>query len=141
MPDTQGQNKVSQFTFEQVEKKLETIKFDQPADHFLNGEGNYIQISNTGGGTQYDDTDIKNDLQGLTTRVDNVEADMTNKANSADVYKKTEVDDAIAQAQLNGQVDLSDYAKNADVDLKLADKANTVDVYTKTETYNQTEID
>ena len=83
----------------------------------------------------YDDTDIKNDLQALTTRVGTVETD---KANSSDVYTKTEVDDAIAQAQIGGAADLSDYAKTADVDLKLADKADKteLDAYTKTDDMN-----
>lgn len=95
----------------------------------LNGK-DYI-TGGGGGGTPYDDTDIKNDLQDLTNRVGIVETD---KANVADVYTKTEVDDAIAQAQIGGTADLSDYAKTADVDLKLADKANKteLDAYTKT---------
>ena len=104
MPDTQNQ-KISQFTFEQVEQRLETIKFDQPADHFLNGEGNYVQIQNTGGGgTQYDDTDIKNDLQALTGRMDTVEADKADK------------------------VELDAYTKTDDLTLLLADKADKTDL-------------
>lgn len=104
MPDAQNQ-KISQFTFEQVEQRLETIKFDQPADHFLNGEGNYVQIQNTGGGgTQYDDTDIKNDLQALTGRMDTVEADKADK------------------------VELDAYTKTDDLTLLLADKADKTDL-------------
>lgn len=110
MPDTQNL-KVSQFTFEQVEAKLQAVKLDQPADHFLNGEGNYVQITATGG-TQYDDTDIKNSIGTLTDLTTDEQGSLvgavnelnTEKADKAtdlagygitDAYSKTEVDDAI----------------------------------------------
>lgn len=110
MPDTQNL-KISQFTFEQVEQRLQTIKFDQPADHFLNGEGNYVQVNATGG-SQYDDTDIKNSIGTLTDLTTDEQGSLvgavnelnTEKADKAtdlvgygitDAYSKTEVDDAI----------------------------------------------
>ena len=107
-----------------VSNKAVSTKIEELEGRIATGGG--------GGGTPYDDTDIKNDLQALTTRVGTVETD---KANASEVYTKTEVDDAIAQAQIGGTADLSDYAKTADVDLKLADKANKteLDAYTKTD--------
>lgn len=53
---------------------------------YLNG------VRYTGSGAQYNDTEIKNNLQNLTVRVDTIEAD---KANSADVYTKGEIDDKL----------------------------------------------
>lgn len=41
-----AENRVSQFTFEEIEEKLETIKKDQGANKVLLGDGTYADISN-----------------------------------------------------------------------------------------------
>ena len=40
-----AENRVSQFTFEEIEEKLGTIKKDQGADKVLLGDGTYADIS------------------------------------------------------------------------------------------------
>ena len=160
MSDTQNQ-KISQFTFEQVEQRLQTIKFDQPADHFLNGEGNYVQVTTTGG-SQYDDTDIKNSIGTLTDlttveqnslvgaineldadKVDKTELD--NKANSADVYLKTETysRDEVDAYLLDkaDKTELDAYTTTDDMNLLLAEKADKTDLDDlATETFVQEKI-
>lgn len=41
-----AENRVSQFTFEEIEEKLGTIKKDQGANKVLLGNGTYADISN-----------------------------------------------------------------------------------------------
>lgn len=114
MPDTQNQTKVSQFTFEQIESKLQAVKLDQPVDHFLNGEGNYIQITNTGDREQYDDTDIKNNLQTLTGRINTVETNKADKTELVGLATEDFVTEKIGEAQLSGEgqsVNLDEYQR------------------------------
>lgn len=40
-----AENRVSQFTFEEIEEKLGTIKKDQGANKVLLGDGTYVDIS------------------------------------------------------------------------------------------------
>ena len=74
---------------------------------------------------------------------------LTRKADTADVYSKTETDSRLAD-----KANTADVYNKTETDSKLADKANTVDVYNKTETdskladkantadvYNKTETD
>lgn len=61
---------------------------------------------------------------------------LNTKANSVDVYKKTEID-----TKLSTKANSSDVYTKTETDTLLDNKANTDDVYTKTETYTQTEID
>ena len=39
------ENRISQFTFDEIEEKLGTIKKDQGADKVLLGDGTYVDIS------------------------------------------------------------------------------------------------
>lgn len=74
-----------------------------------------------------------------------VDTELGKKANSADVYSKSEtytkseVDQAIAAADITEK--LEDYAQKDEVEAQLATKANAADVYKKTETYNKSEVD
>ena len=90
MPDTQN-TKISKYLFDEVEARLDAIKLDQPADHFLNGEGKYVQV--TGGSTPYDDTDIKNSIGTLT--------DLTTTENTNLVGAINEVNDGKADKATN----------------------------------------
>lgn len=72
-----------------------------------------------------------------------INAKLNAKANSADVYKKSEVD-----TKLGTKANSVDVYKKTEVDTKVStlqgninNKANSADVYKKTETYSQTEID
>jgi len=42
--------KVSKYTFDEVEQRLDTIKFDQGENKFLAGNGTYKEIAAGGGG-------------------------------------------------------------------------------------------
>lgn len=57
-----------------------------------------------------------------------VEASLNNKANSADVYTKTETNELLA-----GKADIGASYTKTEADAKLATKANSTDVYTKGE--------
>lgn len=41
-----AENRISQFTFDEIEKKLDIIKNDQGANKVLLGDGTYVDISN-----------------------------------------------------------------------------------------------
>lgn len=81
----------------------------------------------------YNDTEIKEDIATLqSTKADKSEIpdtstlatkeELNSKANTSDVYTKTEVDQKIDEAITGGEIDLSNY-------------------YTKSETYSKTEVD
>lgn len=105
MSDTQNQ-KVSKYLFDEVEQRLDTIKFDQGADHFLNGEGNYVQVATTGG-SQYDDTDIKNSIGTLTDLTTVEQNNLVGAINELDTDKadKTELDAYTKTDDLNNLLD------------------------------------
>lgn len=41
--------KVSKYSFEDVEKRLDAIKFDQGGEKFLAGDGTYKEVTGSGG--------------------------------------------------------------------------------------------
>lgn len=73
------------------------------------------------------------------TSVDNLLAD---KADKADTYTKDEVDELVQDAiDQIPEVDFAPYATNEYVNAEFAKKANAADVYTKSEVYTKTEAD
>jgi len=67
---------------------------------------------------------------------ENLQAQINQKANSADVYTKTAVD-----TLLNNKADKSTTYTKTEVDSALASKANSADVYGKNEVYTKSETD
>lgn len=67
---------------------------------------------------------------------ENLQSQINQKANSADVYTRAEV-----SSQLNGKADKSTTYTKSEVDASLATKANSADVYGKNEVYTKAETD
>ena len=112
----------SKYTFNEVEARLDAIKFDQGSDKALLGDGTYGVLPK-----EYDDTNIIN-------RISNVESTLESKVGNEDlVGLATEafVTTKIAEAQLaDGDVDLTGYATEEFVNNSLSGYAKTDDIPT-----------
>jgi len=95
----------------------------------------------------YVDTGLKAVYKAVYNAVDEVKADKTalnDKANSADVYTKTDADAKfLTSANIADKANSADVYTKTDADAKfltsasIADKANSADVYTKTDADNK----
>lgn len=87
---------ISKYTFDEVEARLDAIKFDQGQDKVLLGNGTYGNLPT--GETSYDDTEIQNKISDVETALEN-KADKTELNGLA---TETYVAEQIANAQLSG---------------------------------------
>ena len=74
------------------------------------------------------DESIMNGIDGLQDQINTINTNLENKANTSDVYTKSEVD-----TSLSNKANTSDVYTKSEVDTSLSNKANTSDVYNKTE--------
>ena len=122
-----------------------SIKLASDSEEFLSVDANGLKLS----GVQSAIDAAKQ------AAIDDADGKLANKANSADVYTKTEADELLgvkadaSAVYTKGEADglLADKANSADVyskteaDNLLKDKANAADVYTKSEVYTKGEAD
>lgn len=148
MPDTQ----ISKYNFENIEKRLDAIKFDQGESKFLRGDGTYAEplASEV---QPYDDTNIKNQISQLENSIRDkaTESFVTEKINEAKLSGggSVNLDDYQTKEQIGELSELSTSDKTvvgainelkASVDSKI-NSGTTLSDYGITDAYSKEEID